>query len=207
MEIRVLCDVTSSKCYVSFVQQFSYTPEWEPEISHRRFRSCTRNILGWCTSSCGFCLRRLFPNKNCMLAMCNTPFYSFRFPLSNLFGIFRFELRIRKCQDQNHGVSSWEKRTFPTPSSLRVQSRLQSCRGRSETFVLSTEKIITERTAPKWFERFKKGNFDKSDTPQGYEITLLSVCLCIPPINFWMPELIFIKLCTYITAPEPVSTA
>jgi hypothetical protein len=38
---------------------------------------------------------------------------------------------------------------------------------------------------------------------QAYEITLLSVCLCIPPINFWTPEPIFMKLGTYITAPEP----
>jgi hypothetical protein len=33
-------------------------------------------------------------------------------------------------------------------------------------------------------------------------------CLCVyPPINFWMPEPIFIKLGTYITATEPISTA
>jgi hypothetical protein len=48
-----------------------------------------------------FVLDDIFPNKNCMLAMCNTPFYSFRFPLSNLFGIIRFELIVRKFQDQN----------------------------------------------------------------------------------------------------------
>jgi hypothetical protein len=36
---------------------------------------------------------------------------------------------------------------------------------------------------------------------------MLSVCLCIPFINFWMPELIFMKLCMYIMAPEPISTA
>jgi hypothetical protein len=35
----------------------------------------------------------------------------------------------------------------------------------------------------------------------------VSACLCIPPINFWMPELIFINLGTYTTAPEPISTA
>jgi hypothetical protein len=63
-------------------------------------------LLGWCISSCGFCLRRIFPNKNCMLAMYNTPLYSFRFPLSNFFGIFRFELMVRNFQDQNYGVSS-----------------------------------------------------------------------------------------------------
>jgi hypothetical protein len=34
------------------------------------------------------------------------------------------------------------------------------------------------------------------------------VCLCIPsPINFWMPEPIFMKLGTYISAPQPISTA
>jgi hypothetical protein len=42
---------------------------------------------------------------------------------------------------------------------------------------------------------------------QAYEITLLSVCVCVPPINFWMPEPIFMKLGTYITAPEPISAA
>jgi hypothetical protein len=33
-------------------------------------------------------------------------------------------------------------------------------------------------------------------------------CLCfraLPPINFWMPESIFIKGGTYITSPEPIS--
>jgi hypothetical protein len=33
------------------------------------------------------------------------------------------------------------------------------------------------------------------------------VCLCIPPINFRTPEPIFMKLGTYITTPEPISTA
>jgi hypothetical protein len=40
-----------------------------------------------------------------------------------------------------------------------------------------------------------------------YEITLLSVCLCISLINFRMPESIFMKLGTYITALEPTSAA
>jgi hypothetical protein len=31
--------------------------------------------------------------------------------------------------------------------------------------------------------------------------------LCIPPINFWMPEPIFMKLGVYIMASEPTSTA
>jgi hypothetical protein len=34
-------------------------------------------------------------------------------------------------------------------------------------------------------------------------------CVCVsvyPPIYFWMPEPIFMKLGTYITAPEPIST-
>jgi hypothetical protein len=87
-----------------------------------------RNILDWCISSWSFCLRRLFPNKTCMLAMCNKQFYSFSFPLSNLFGIFRFELMERNFLDQVK--SSWEKLTFPRPSTLRVQSRLQSYRSR-----------------------------------------------------------------------------
>jgi hypothetical protein len=34
------------------------------------------------------------------------------------------------------------------------------------------------------------------------------VCVCLSPhINFWIPEPIFMKLGTYITAPEPISTA
>jgi hypothetical protein len=34
------------------------------------------------------------------------------------------------------------------------------------------------------------------------------LCVCVyPPINFWMPEPIFMKLGTYITAPEPISKA
>jgi hypothetical protein len=34
------------------------------------------------------------------------------------------------------------------------------------------------------------------------------LCVCVPPfINFWMPELIFIKLRMYIMAPETISTA
>jgi hypothetical protein len=34
-------------------------------------------------------------------------------------------------------------------------------------------------------------------------------CLCIPPppINFWMPEPIFMKLGVYIMTPEPILTA
>jgi hypothetical protein len=56
----------------------------EPYLTERYIQK----LLGWCTSLRGFCLRPLFPNKNCKLAMYNTPFYSFRFPLANLFGIF-----------------------------------------------------------------------------------------------------------------------
>jgi hypothetical protein len=32
-------------------------------------------------------------------------------------------------------------------------------------------------------------------------------CLCVSPINFWMPEPIFMKLHMYIMAPEPIWTA
>jgi hypothetical protein len=32
---------------------------------------------------------------------------------------------------------------------------------------------------------------------------MLSVCLCLPPINLWMPKPIFMKLAVYIMAPEP----
>jgi hypothetical protein len=36
---------------------------------------------------------------------------------------------------------------------------------------------------------------------------MLSVCLCVPPINFWMPEPIFMKLGMYVMEPESISTA
>jgi hypothetical protein len=36
-------------------------------------------LLGWCISSCGFCLRQLCPNKNCMVAMCNNHVIAFVF--------------------------------------------------------------------------------------------------------------------------------
>jgi hypothetical protein len=32
-------------------------------------------------------------------------------------------------------------------------------------------------------------------------------CVCIPPINFRMPEAVFIKLSLYIMAPEPIQMA
>jgi hypothetical protein len=33
-------------------------------------------------------------------------------------------------------------------------------------------------------------------------------CVCMyPPINFWIPEPIFLKLAVYIMTPEPISTA
>jgi hypothetical protein len=36
---------------------------------------------------------------------------------------------------------------------------------------------------------------------------MLSVCLYIPAINFWMAELIFMKFGMYTMPPEPTSTA
>jgi hypothetical protein len=38
--------------------------------------------------------------------------------------------------------------------------------GPPETFVVYGEDSIAERTAQKWFARFKQGNFDMSDTPR-----------------------------------------
>jgi hypothetical protein len=55
--------------------------------------------------------------------MYNTQFYSFVF-------LFQTFLEwVRNFQGQTYGMSSWEKWTFPTPSSLRVQWRIQSSRG------------------------------------------------------------------------------
>jgi hypothetical protein len=33
------------------------------------------------------------------------------------------------------------------------------------------------------------------------------MCLCNPPLNFWMAEPVFMELGMYIMAPEPISTA
>jgi hypothetical protein len=106
-------------------------------------------MLGSSKSSCGFCLRRLSPNKDWMLAMYDIQFNSFRFLLSDVFVIFWFQLMIRNFQDQNYEVSSWEKWTIPKPSPLRVKSRLQSCRGRPKTFVPSTQKTLLLKEEPK----------------------------------------------------------
>jgi hypothetical protein len=35
----------------------------------------------------------------------------------------------------------------------------------------------------------------------------MSVCVYVPHIKFWMPELIFMKLGMYAMAPEPILTA
>jgi hypothetical protein len=90
--------------------------------------------------------------------MCNIPFYSFRFPLSNVFGIFQFGLMVRNFQDQNCGVSSWENWTFLTP--LQVQSRLQSCRGCPKHFCLYGRDCCWKNSPKKVWQ----GNFDMSNT-------------------------------------------
>jgi hypothetical protein len=46
------------------------------------------------------------------------------------------------------------------------------------------------------FEKLKVGLWDH-----------LAVCLCIPPVNFWMPVQIFMKLSMYIMATESILTA
>jgi hypothetical protein len=38
-------------------------------------------------------------------------------------------------------------------------------------------------------------------------MALVAVCRCIPRIEFWMPEPIYMKLAVSIMAPEPISTA
>jgi hypothetical protein len=50
------------------------------------------------------------------------------------------------------------------PTSLFYEfNRGSKLQRQPETFVPSTETIIAERTAQKWFARFKQGNFDMSD--------------------------------------------
>jgi hypothetical protein len=34
----------------------------------------------------------------------------------------------------------------------------------------------------------------------------LCVCMCVPPINFRLPELIFMELGMFVMAPEPISS-
>jgi hypothetical protein len=105
----------------------SYTPSYPRRQQSSRSSKWTPHI-GLVHKFVRFCLRRHFPNKNCMLAMCNTPFYSFRLPLSNLFGIFRFELMVRNFQEQNYGVSRFsttKHKPGPVSSSplLRIHFR------------------------------------------------------------------------------------
>jgi hypothetical protein len=102
----------------------------------------------WCISSCGFGFSWLSPDKNCILAMCNKQPYSLHFPLSNLFGMFRFEIMVRNFQDQNSGVSSWEKWTFPAHSPLRVQSRLRSCRGQPKHLCCLRRRLNCRKKSP-----------------------------------------------------------
>jgi hypothetical protein len=51
-----------------------------------------------------------------------------------------------------------------------------------------------------------QSRMDRQSDRQG-DLACVPVCLWIPPINFWMAEPIFINLCMYIMAPEPISTA
>jgi hypothetical protein len=98
------------------------------------------------------------------LAMYNTPFYSFRFPLANLFGIFWVELMVRNFQDQNYGVSSWEKWTILTLL-YEFNRGSRAAEATWDICAIYEEDSNTERTAQKWFARFKQGNFDMSDIP------------------------------------------
>jgi hypothetical protein len=54
---------------------------------------------------------------------------------------------VQHFQDQNYGMSSWEKLTFPTPS-LRVQSRLQSCRGRPKHLCRLRRRLYCWKNSP-----------------------------------------------------------
>jgi hypothetical protein len=58
-----------------------------------------KKVLGRCISSCGFCLRRLSPNRNCMFALYNKHFIAFGFLYQSSWN-FRFELMVRNFQDK-----------------------------------------------------------------------------------------------------------
>jgi hypothetical protein len=94
-----------------------------------------------------FMSRRLSPNKNCMLATYNIPFHSFCFSISNLFGIFRFQLMVRNFQDlwivrlRKINISD----TFSFTSSIEAP-KLQRP---PQTFLPSTEKIQLLKEGPK----------------------------------------------------------
>jgi hypothetical protein len=113
-------------------------------------------MLGWC----GFCLRRLSPNNNCMLAIYNTQFYSFRIPVSNLFGIFRFELMIRNFQECQVEKHEHFRHLLPykfDPGSIAAEAA-------RNIFAVYREDCIAKRRDQKWFVRFRQGNFDTCDT-------------------------------------------
>jgi hypothetical protein len=73
--------------------------------------------------------------------MCNTPYYSFRLLLSNLFRIFRFELMVRNFQLRKMNISD----TFFFMSSIEAP-KLQRP---PETFMPSTEKPLLRKEQPK----------------------------------------------------------
>jgi hypothetical protein len=57
-----------------------------------------------------------------------------------------------------------------------------------------------------WLPYLKAGIFQRTIQKKSHAISFLSVCLHIPPLNFWIPESFLMKFGMYIMAPDPIST-
>jgi hypothetical protein len=101
-----------------------------------------------------------------MLALYNTPFYSFRFPLSNHSGIFLFELMVPHFRDQNYDVSSWKNEHFRHLRPYEFNRGSKVAEAPWDICTVCGEDSIAKRTAQKWVTPFNQGNFYMSDTPR-----------------------------------------
>jgi hypothetical protein len=122
-----------------------------------KLRKFSYNILCVCIglvhTFVRFCLRRLFPSKNCMLAMylllpfsCIKLFWDF--PIwTNGTKFSRRKLWSAKLRKTNISHTFFFTSSIEAPKLQRPP----------KTFVPSTEKTTDKRTAQKWFARFKQG--------------------------------------------------
>jgi hypothetical protein len=101
-----------------------------------------------------------------MLALCNTPFYSFHLPLSNPFGIFRFELIVIDFMTETLECQVEKNEHFLHPFLYEFNPGSKAVQATQNISAIYGEDSIAERTAQKWFACFKQGNFDMSDTPR-----------------------------------------
>jgi hypothetical protein len=102
---------------------------------------------------------------NWMVAMCNIPFYSFPFPLSNLFWNFLISTNGMKFSGPKLGSVKLRKTNISNTFFFTSSIKAPKLQRPPKTFVRYGDDSIAERTAQKRFACFKQGNFDTSDTP------------------------------------------